>query len=99
MGGGGSIAMMIATLKANERRRDRKNYFKRERQDYKVLEVKKIYSKELSSKEKNRIRLFSKNQRKREQMLNSVIFTLSVLLSVLVIYLSVNILSVYYFKI
>ncbi len=99
MGGGGSIAMMIATLKANERRRDRKNYLTRERRDFKVLEVKKVYSKELSSKEKNRIRLFSQNQKIREQMLNSVIFAMSVLLSILVIYLLIKILSVYFFKI
>lgn len=104
MGGGGSIAAMRASLKANERKRERNRYFKKggffenSERRYKSTEVKKLYAKELSKKEKFRIRKFTKNQRKKEQMLNSVILTLSIFLSFTTLYLLVTILRMYYFK-
>jgi hypothetical protein len=96
MGGGGSIAMMNAAIKRNERKRDKRNYFKAKRV-YKSEHIEKLYKRELTRKEIRIIRLQTSNQKKKEELLNIIISVLSIGLALVVCWFLVFVLKHYYF--
>jgi len=95
MGGGGHIAAMNAAIKRNERKRDKRSYF-RQKPSYKSKEIKKLYSKELSRKERNQSRNRFLYERKKNELLNAVLLVISLGLTGIVLYLMVFILRTYY---
>jgi len=104
MGDAGSTATMKASLEADDRDNERRiyfekrSYFKKDSLEYKTSEENKLYNKELSKKERYQIRLFSQNQRKKENLLNAVILTMSIFMTLGIMVLSLFILSNYYSK-
>ena len=101
---GGSIAAMRASLKANERKGDRKkyfekgSYFKNGRRDYKTIEIKKLYSKSLTKKEKARLKRYSRVEFEKEKLPNGVILSLTIILTLAIMAFLASILKTYYFK-
>jgi len=96
MGGGGSIAAMNAAIKRNERKRDRRNYFQ-QKPNYTSKVVKKIYSDELSFKDRNYLRRKAHYEEKKNELLNAIILIISMGLTAIILYLIVHLLMVYYF--
>jgi hypothetical protein len=96
MGGGGHIAAMNAAIKRNERKRDKRSYF-RQKPTYTSKEVKKIYSRELSRKERNLLRKRSHYEKKKNELLNAVLLIISLALTGIVVYLMLTLLMTYFF--
>lgn len=96
MGGGGSIAAMNAAIKRNERKRDRRNYFQ-QKPRYISKEVKKIYSKELSDKDRLYIRKKAHFETKKNELLNALILIIALTITGFVLYFMVYLLMNYFF--
>ena len=88
--------MMNAAIKRNERKRDKRNYFKAKRV-YKSEQVEKLYKRELTKKEISIIRLQTANQKKKEELLNIIIIVLSIGLTLAICWFLVYVLKHYYF--
>ena len=97
MGGGGSISAMIAAIKRNERKRDRRNYFQ-QKPKYVSQEVKKVYDKKLPTKELYRLKAKARNRSKKEELANIVVLVISIFFTIVVLYFIVEIFMTYYFK-
>jgi hypothetical protein len=95
MAGGWAIPTMNAAIKRNEIKRDRRTYFQ-QKPKYTSKEVKKLYSKKLPTKELYRLKAKARHHSKKEELINSMLLVLSVLLTSLVLYFIVEIISPYY---
>ena len=96
MGGGGTISAMNAAIKRNERKREHRNYFK-QKPKYTSTEVKLLYDKKLPAKELYRLKTRARDRGKKEELINIIVLVISICLTIVVLYLLVEILMSFYF--
>jgi hypothetical protein len=95
---GGSAAAMIASLKANERKRERVRYFDKKPTYYTKTETKKIYSKKLSKKELAKLKSISRNYKIHHEFNTLMAFTISLFLTTGILVFSVYIFKLLFYK-